>query len=91
MPAAQAPSRRKHTTFFLMLTETGFDALLCLQSCYGSVVLKAFAVPSQHFSITDSSAGWQGESDTALSPKLPSLTLCHGPKRPRNSRRTRGV
>lgn len=46
--------------FFLMLLTTGFDALLCLQSSYGSVVLKAFAVPSQHFSITDSSARMGG-------------------------------
>lgn len=75
MPAAQALSRRKHPTFFSMLTRTGFDLLLYLQSCYGSVVLEAFAVPSQHFSITNSSAGWEGEPDTALSPKFPSLAI----------------
>lgn len=83
MPAAQTPSRRKHTTFFLMLSRTGFDVLHCVQSCYGSV-LKAFAVPNISPSLT---ALQDGRVNLMLHLVQNSHYWPH--KRPMNSRRSR--
>lgn len=83
---SQIPLRSKsfpaHRDFSIH-QRTGFDLFQHFQSCFVSVALKPFSVHTQCFSIPDSSAEWQRESEPTLSLKLSPLEGCHGLKSPK--------
>lgn len=83
---SQIPVRSKsfpsHRDFSIH-QRTGFDLFQHFQSCFVSVALKPFSALTQFFSIPDSSAEWQRESEPTLSLKLSALEGCHGLKSPK--------